>query len=90
MHGAGVIHGDIKPENILVTSDKKALLCDFGLSKNLHFVDTGPNHVGAGSGSFVATELRAGYSSGIHEQKSKESDIFAFGKTMAQASDYLQ
>ncbi|XP_031627291.1 spindle assembly checkpoint kinase-like [Contarinia nasturtii] len=31
MHGRGVIHCDIKPENILVNSDKRVKLADFGM-----------------------------------------------------------
>jgi hypothetical protein len=32
MHRAGVMHRDIKPQNILIKNDK-AILCDFGLAK---------------------------------------------------------
>lgn len=32
-HSRGVVHGDVKPDNILMTGDHKAIkLCDFGLS----------------------------------------------------------
>lgn len=30
-----IVHLDIKPENILLTSDYVPKLCDFGLSENL-------------------------------------------------------
>jgi pSer/pThr/pTyr-binding forkhead associated (FHA) protein/predicted Ser/Thr protein kinase len=33
-HAAGIVHRDVKPANIIVTGDDRALLTDFGLSKN--------------------------------------------------------
>jgi len=32
-HGKGVIHRDIKPQNVIITAQKEAILVDFGLAK---------------------------------------------------------
>ncbi len=33
MHSAGVLHRDIKPGNVLLTSDRRPKICDFGLAR---------------------------------------------------------
>ncbi|KIO19993.1 hypothetical protein M407DRAFT_142388 [Tulasnella calospora MUT 4182] len=83
LHNLPFIHGDIKPDNILIDYNYKALLCDFGLSKNDVFNNTAPNHIGAGSPGFVAPDQRPNEVDGSHEPKDERSDMFAFGKTMA-------
>ncbi|MEW6359217.1 MAG: SUMF1/EgtB/PvdO family nonheme iron enzyme [Planctomycetota bacterium] len=32
-HGLGILHGDIKPQNIIMAKDGNPMLCDFGLPK---------------------------------------------------------
>ena len=35
MHLTNVIHRDVKPANILISSDCNVKICDFGLSRSL-------------------------------------------------------
>lgn len=36
MHSLSMIHGDLKPQNILITNDHQIKVCDLGLSKVLN------------------------------------------------------
>jgi mitogen-activated protein kinase 15 len=35
LHSAGVLHRDLKPSNVLINSECKVKVCDFGLSRTL-------------------------------------------------------
>ena len=39
LHSANVAHRDLKPANILVDSDCKITLCDFGLARTIETID---------------------------------------------------
>ena len=74
-HAAGLVHGDVKPQNILVDGDGAAYLGDFGLTR------AGGDSLTAsrallGTVAYVAPEIIAG------EAPKAPSDIYSFAATM--------
>lgn len=72
-HRLDLIHGDIKPSNILVQEDLLAKLSDFGMARRASGGATGP--VG-GTPNYLAPELLEG---GV---PNLQSDIYALGVTL--------
>ena len=72
---AGMVHGDVKPENILFDGDKNAKLVDFGLSA----MQSGPGNDVWGTPYYIAPEK-------VRRQKSDyRSDIYSLGGTLYHA-----
>ena len=72
---AGLVHGDVKPENILFDSDKNAKLVDFGLAA----MNSGPSNDVWGTPYYIAPEK-------VRRQKSDfRSDIYSLGATLYHA-----
>ncbi|PEN14350.1 hypothetical protein CRI94_04765 [Longibacter salinarum] len=78
-HGAGVIHRDIKPQNIMLTSDGDVKITDFGIAK-LRRRDSGETVTQGGQGGTLK------YMSPEQIEKIDEvdnrSDLYALGMTM--------
>ncbi|MGM0556442.1 MAG: serine/threonine-protein kinase [Myxococcota bacterium] len=75
-HQAGVVHGNIKPENIVLDAAGNAMLSDFGMSR---LVDTeggrgGQVYVGVGTVAYMAPEQFQNPGAG-----SIKTDIYAMG-----------
>lgn len=71
-HRAGVLHRDLKPDNILLTHRGVPKIGDFGLAKRVAARATGTEKL-AGTPNFMAPELFEG------EPASPASDVYALG-----------
>ena len=72
MHEAGVVHGDFKPENVLVSGDGRVRVTDFGLAAR-H--DDDPGSRAGGTPAYMAPE----------RDVSPRADVFAFAVTLHRA-----
>jgi serine/threonine protein kinase len=76
LHNKGYMHGDIKPENIMIDNDGKPILIDLGLGKDVNL--TGKAHINKISGtiSYLAPEIFT------HQLYTKKLDIWGLGVIM--------
>lgn len=80
LHDAGYIHRDIDPSNVMITTDGKVKLIDFGLAKKLNLLNTQDQQLTSqgifyGKASYAAPEL-------VHgdiDHQDFTTDIYAIG-----------
>ncbi len=56
-HAAGVVHGDVKPQNVLLDSSGDALLTDFGLTRELGMTRATQSVAVMGTVAYIAPEI---------------------------------
>ena len=72
LHQRGIVHRDIKPSNILLDSQRRTYLADFGLAKELSH-STMVLHTGRGTGPYAPYEQQT------YNSITQQSDIYSLG-----------
>jgi len=75
-HSQGVLHRDVKPENILITQEGTAKLMDFGLAKMLGQPSITQEGIIVGTVAYVAPEIALG------KGADARSDLYSFGAAL--------
>ncbi|KAM3412300.1 hypothetical protein ACQJBY_003785 [Aegilops geniculata] len=74
LHGAGMVHGDVKSRNVVIGADGRAKLADFGCARE---VGAGVPIIG-GTPAFLAPEMARG------QEQGPAADVWALGCTVVE------
>ena len=72
-HSKGVLHRDVKPDNIIVTPNGRLVLVDFGLASDVEQTALTADGAVLGTPHYMAPEILKG------EQATEQTDVYAVG-----------
>ncbi|HWC84471.1 MAG TPA: serine/threonine-protein kinase [Pseudonocardiaceae bacterium] len=75
-HDAGIVHRDVKPDNVLLSEDGTAKLTDFGISHAVGDSRVTATGILAGTPAFLAPEIARG------QEAHWTSDVYSLGATL--------
>jgi eukaryotic-like serine/threonine-protein kinase len=84
VHGAGVVHRDIKTSNIFVRRDGICTLLDFSIMKALREIGLPPAQFHTNEGEHIGTPLYMAPEQARCEQVDQRADIFSVGLVLAE------
>ena len=77
-HDHGVIHRDLKPSNILLTREGKAVVCDFGLAKDMGEASLSLTGETIGTPHYMSPEQ----AKALSDRVGGRSDVYSLGATL--------
>ena len=76
-HGLGVVHRDLKPDNVMIDESGRLLLMDFGLARNQEVATVTATGLAMGTPAYIAPEQLSG---GSHKADlTPQSDQYSLG-----------